>query len=397
MTSVLEVSTLAALAATVYHHAGYSLLLRALTRKQVADTPPVIAADSLPRISIVIPAYREGAFIAAKIANCAALLYPPEKLEILVLDDGSPDDTSAQAARAAETDALKGISFRLIRFAENRGKVAVLNDAFPLVTGSIILFSDASALLSIDALQRIAGWFSNPDCALVSSCYQLLSPKNPGEARWWHRQTTTLFRESLLAAPIGAHGAGFAVRKSALRPLPPDSVNDDFLLAMGAIARGGRGVYDPEITALELDPTSEPQDFRRRIRIGTGNLQQLVRLPGLLNPRRPILAFLFLSGKGSRPLMPIAMLWALIGTGLLAADGSLVFGSLFAMQVAGYALGLLSPLLKHSSLCPSPIRRASALIDYLVRGHLAGAIGAGRFLLGRHRAPWRRISLPSAD
>lgn len=396
MSYLLELTTLAALGGTVYHHIGYSVLLDRLTRNRTLGAVPTVAEADLPSISIVIPAYREARYIGAKIANCAALLYPPEKLEILVLDDGSPDDTSQCAALAADSPALKGIRFRLIRFAENRGKVAVLNAALPLVTGQIIVFSDASALLSIDALQRLAGWFSDPSCALVSSCYHLFAPNHPSEAKWWERQTRILFRESLLAAPIGAHGAGFAVRKSALRPLPPDSVNDDFLLAMGAVAQGGRGIYDPEIIALELDSTSQAQDFQRRIRIGTGNLQQAIRLPAMMNPRRPALAFLFLSGKGSRPVMPFVMLWGLAGSALLAADGAWFFAALLGAQAAGYGLGLCAPLLAQLSLCPPPLRRAAAAIEYLLRGHTASAIGAIRFLLGRHRTPWRRISLPSA-
>ncbi|GGA02273.1 glycosyl transferase [Elstera cyanobacteriorum] len=393
MSFALEALTLTAAGLTAYHHAGYARLLRVLTRQKTHHLPPTPA--EFPKISLVIPAYCEEAHIAAKIANCDALLYPADKLEIVILDDGSPDRTAVHAAAAIEQAAMARSCFRLIRFPENRGKVAALNSAMPLLTGEIVMFSDTSALLSIDALYRLAAWFNDPSVSLVSSSYQLLENPGAGEGRWWRGQTETLYRESLLAAPIGAHGAGFAVRRQSLATLPADTVNDDFILAMTAILKGGRGVYDPEITSLELEATAIAQDFRRRIRIGTGNAQQLVRLRGLLNPRRPVLAFLFLSGKASRPLMPLIMLTALLGAAVLASEGSLFFALLAVAQTAGYALGLAAPALAKLPDGGGRLGQGANAIHYLIKGHVAGLIGAMRFLLGRHRRPWRRVSLPS--
>lgn len=395
MSGTLAALTLTAAAVTGYHHLGYSQLLRLLTRRKAHVLPPI--PDLLPKISVVIPAYCEEAHIAAKIANCDALLYPRDKLEVVILDDGSPDRTAQQARAAIERTETGEGCFRLIRFPENRGKVAILNSAMPLLTGEIVVFTDTSALLSIDALMRLAAWFSDPSVSLVSSSYCFLDGAGDGEGRWWRGQAETLYRESLLAAPIGAHGAGFAVRRSSLNLLPADTVNDDFTLAMASVLGGNRGVYDPEITSVELETTSIDQDFRRRIRIGTGNAQQVVRLWRLLDPRRPVLAFLFLSGKASRPVMPLVMLTALLGSCTLALGGSAIFGLLAAAQGAGYALGLAAPLLAKLPNGGGRLGRVANTINYLINGHAAGLIGAMRFLLGRHRQPWRRVSLPASS
>src|SRR5947209_3212003 len=85
-----------------YAHIGYGLLLAALARLR---RRPAVAptGGSLPTVSVIVPAYAEEAVIAERIANLRALEYPPERLELIVACDGSPDATPARA-RAAGAD-----------------------------------------------------------------------------------------------------------------------------------------------------------------------------------------------------------------------------------------------------------------------------------------------------
>lgn len=108
------------------------------------------------------------------------------------------------------------------------------------------------------------------------------------------------------------------MRRRLAAPLPPDTINDDFVLPMEIVARGYRALYRPDAMATELECADAATDRRRRRRIGAGNLQQAIRLRRLLHPRYGWTAFVFASGKVLRPGMPFAMLAALCGSAVLA-------------------------------------------------------------------------------
>lgn len=390
MSSLEWVATVAILA-VLYHHVGYPALLRIVPRRRAAA--PVGPGDAaLPRVTLVVAAYQEAAHIADKIRNCAALDYPRDRLTIVVASDGSTDDTVRNALAAQGEWWMDELDVRVVSFPVNRGKVAVLNEVIAETKGDIIVATDASALFSVDALKRFAAWFADPGIGVVCATYRLMDDPSAGESAYWRMQTGVLRREANVAAPLGAHGAGYAFRRSAWRPLPADTINDDFALPTAIIAEGYRGVYDESIVALEMEPTDEGRSFRRRRRTGAGNMQQLARGWRLLDPRRPALAWLYLSGKGLRPLVPFLMITAWLASLGAALAGSPPFALLWAGQSVGYALGGLAPVLL--SRLPNRARRLGRplqTLQTLVWGHAAGLVGALRYLGGLERGRWQRV------
>ncbi len=84
----------------VYAHLGYPLLLVALARvRHRAPAAPI----GTPDVSVIVPAYAEQEVISQRVKNLRSLRYPPERLEVIVACDGSPDETAARA-RAAGAD-----------------------------------------------------------------------------------------------------------------------------------------------------------------------------------------------------------------------------------------------------------------------------------------------------
>lgn len=378
-----------AILAVLYHHVGYPALLALFARGRRVTPPARLADSDLPVISIVVAAYQEEAHIAAKIQNCAALDYPRDRLEVIIACDGCRDATADVAHAAANAWWIGELDVKVLDFPVNRGKVAALNDAVALARGEIVVATDASALLSVDGVRRIADWFSDPAIGVVCGTYALLDQPSAGEAAYWRMQTGVLRREGRIAAPLGAHGAGYAFRMTAWSLLPPDTINDDFILPSRIIAQGYRGVYDDQIVALEMEPSNDEQSFRRRVRISAGNMQQLLRSGDLIDFRRPALAWLFLSGKGLRPIMPFLMI-AAWGASLAAAwMGSALFAVLWAGQTLGYLLGALAPMLRRR--LPARFGRGLQTLQYLVWGHAAGLCGALRYLGGLERGRWTRV------
>jgi glycosyltransferase involved in cell wall biosynthesis len=102
-----------------------------------------------PSYSVLLPAYNEGPVIGDVVARCLALTPPP--VEVLVVDDGSTDGTSALAAAAGA---------RVVRLGRNGGKGVALRFALPQTRGDVLVLMDADGQddpadipLLLDALQ----------------------------------------------------------------------------------------------------------------------------------------------------------------------------------------------------------------------------------------------------
>jgi len=304
---------------------------------------------------------------------------------IRIVCDGCTDDT-ARLARAAIADhPWTGVDIVVEEHPVNRGKVAVLNEAIAEETAELVLLTDASAALPPDALVRLAAHFVDPSVGVAGGRYVLDRPGSPGEAVYWAYQTEIKRTEACLGSPMGFHGAGYMVRRDRWSPMEPDTINDDFVMPMRIVADGSRGVYDSGLQTLELERSQPGQEFRRRVRIGAGNLQQAIRLMALADPRRPGLAFVFLSSKFLRAFMPLLLVATLLSSLVLAADGVPFFQFVAALQVAGY--GFCAALLATREL---PWPKLLRLPAYLVEGYAAGLVGTLRYMAGRERGRWGR-------
>lgn len=385
---LLQVLFWLSLGAVAYHHAVFPLLLRLLARRRGArPVPPVLATADLPAITIVIPAYQEAGFIAAKLADCAGLDYPRDRLKVIVACDGCTDGTEARAAEALAEPICAGLDVEIRAFPLNRGKVAVLNEVIGSLPPGIVALTDVSASLSVDALRRAAAYFADPAVGVVAGTYALRQAGSAGEAGYWRYQTAIKADEAAVAAPIGVHGAFYLFRRELWRPLAADTINDDVILPMAIVAAGAEAVYDRAMVATEEEHTQRRQEFRRRVRIASGNVQQAVRLWRLADPRRPRLAFVFLSGKALRAFAPLLLVVMFASNLALAISGPLLYRLLLLGQVAFYALALAA-IARPSAQLPRALRFAG----YFVEGHGAGLVGAVRQLSGRDKGRWSRAA-----
>ena len=393
MLPVLEFATSTAIALVAYHHVGYPLLLKAAAGR-ITDQPTGSARGyrdertdgELPSVTVLIPAYNERESIAQKVMNVLSLDYPADRLRLRIVCDGCDDDTydAAVSAVAFDDEALARVT--IVNCMENRGKVAVLNEQIARCSTDLVALTDASSIVAVDALLNAVPHFAEPDVSVVTGTYQLLAPGSAGEAAYWAYQNRVRAAEAGLGGAIGAHGAFYLLRRSAFRPMPADTINDDFVLPMTLVADGGRAVHDPAVLAYELEGTSLKADWRRRLRIGAGNLQQAIRLSCLLSPRHGGTALAFFSGKFLRAFAPFLLGVALFGSLALASAHPL-----WAFSAAGQTLGYaLAATVHFTPRLPWP--GIASKVHYLVQGHLANGLGAIAYLLGRHRRPWRRVT-----
>jgi cellulose synthase/poly-beta-1,6-N-acetylglucosamine synthase-like glycosyltransferase len=376
-----------ALALVAYTYGGYLLVLVAVDavdalRRNAAwlaapgERRRATTAPELPRVTVLIAAYNEESCLREKLENTLALAYPADRLEILVGSDGSTDATDA----IVTSFAARGVR---LSAAPRGGKVAVLNRLTREATGTLWLFTDANTMLEPDALCRLVDRARDPWVGGVSGRLRLVAPEGgvAGEGAYWKYENLLKLYESRRGALMGANGGLYLLRASEWRPLPGDTIVDDFLVSMRVVAGGRRLVYAPEAVATEETAVDLQGEFRRRVRIAAGNFQSLGELSPLLF-RRDFAAFAFWSHKLLRWLAPAFLLTMLLANVALA--GRPFYALVLAGQLAFYGAALLrTPV-------PGSLGRLVALARYFVEMNAALAVGFGRFLRGSQRATWQR-------
>jgi cellulose synthase/poly-beta-1,6-N-acetylglucosamine synthase-like glycosyltransferase len=332
-----------------------------------------------PKVSIVFAAHNEAAVIRQKMRNLKAVEYPADQLEILVGCDACTDATARLARDAALPNA------RVYEFAERGGKPAVLNRLVPLATGELIIFCDANTMFEPGTLFSVVRHFEDPKvgCVCGELRLQAISGKTSSEGFYWRYETLLKFLESRLNMLVGANGAVLGIRRPLFAPIPANGIIDDFLVAMHVRGEGHHVVYDPEAVGWEEVAPNVRQEFRRRVRIGTGNFNALRYTWRMLSPLAGSIAFSYWSHKVCRWLVPLALCGSFVSAAALA-PGNLLFAACLAAGVgilalgwAGYRLDLRE---RYWAPCSIPY--------YFLSMNLALFLGLLRFLRGRQSLIW---------
>ncbi len=115
---------------------------------------PTVADELLPKITIVVPAFNEGPLVGDTLRHLARADYPADRLEIIVSDDGSTDNTWLHIQKAA-SEISSRIKITTLHFNRNRGKRWVLWEGFRRGTGDIFVTVDSDSLIETDALKAV--------------------------------------------------------------------------------------------------------------------------------------------------------------------------------------------------------------------------------------------------
>lgn len=288
-------------AGIAYVYLGYPLLIGLWAR--LRPRPLNLKNQPLPRLSLIVPCHNEAPSIAGRLRNVLEQEYPDDKIEVVVVDDGSTDGTAA-AVQQGEVPGL-----RLLELPENLGKMEAINRAWTLTSGEIVVLTDATARFEPGALRELVQPFSDPEVGAVSGELILAEEKHPEQVRvdaYWKMEKHIRRAESRVGSVIGATGAIWALRRNLFIPLSPDTILDDVLLPLEAVRRGYRLVFASSARARETLRTDPDLEFRRKVRTLAGNYQAFARAPWLFSPRYGLLLQVC-SHKLGRLLIPFLL------------------------------------------------------------------------------------------
>ena len=364
----------------VYVYLGYPALQWALS--WFKGKPPVRVTDGYePTVSLIIPAYNEEQTIGQKLENSLALDYPRDKLEVIVVSDGSTDQT-AEVVRAYM---IRGI--QLVDLCKNVGKASAQNEAVRQANGDILLFTDAEVFFQPDVVRRLTRHFHDENVGCVVGKVVYLNEEDTavseGEGSYWRYELFLRQKESELGNLVMGSGSIMAVRRGLFDPLDP-AVSEDFVLPMGAAIQGYRTVYEPHaIARLKLYQVRPYDMLKTKVRTITLDTRSLFLCRAVLNPfRYPAYAWGLISHKLLRWLVPYFLI-ALFVTNILLVNYPFYLLTL-ALQIAFYILGLTGYVVQRKG---KPPRTLGISFSFCVV-NLAALIGVVRFVMGKRARRW---------
>lgn len=335
--------------------------------------------SQIPGVTFVIAAHNEEKHIREKLANLRELEYPRERLQIIIVSDGSTDGTNALLSSAADDQ------IEVILLPSRAGKANGLNTGVAKAKHDILVFSDAATLFASDALIKLVRHFSNPTIGVVCGFLRFRSSaeSQQTEGVYWKYETVLRLMEARLGATLTASGAIYALRRECFRPLTPDVVIEDFVVPMRARQLGYSVHCDPEAVALEYAAPTVSGEFTRRVRLAGGSfraVKDLVRVR--LNP---ITTLALASHKLLRWVVPFLLI--LMFAANLFLIGSRIYLAALVCQVGCYVWGLLGFRFREQMK-----RVRFGLVGYFwVAMNLAFLVGFWRYLSGRQDSVWQRV------
>lgn len=242
------------------------------------------AEDYTPRVSILIPAWNEGAVIGATIDRLMALSYPKSRLRIYVIDDGSSDETPGICI--AKSKEHHGNVFHIRRVAGGEGKAHTLNYGLRTLWASewteAVLIMDADVIYTPDSLRRMARHLADPEVGAVTAYIKEGSRQPNLVQRFITFEYVTATAASRRAQNVLGFlaclsgGAQLHSRENLMAiggEIFSDTLAEDTFTTFKTQLAGRRALFEPNAVVYAEEPDSLQMLWKQRVRWARGNVQ----------------------------------------------------------------------------------------------------------------------------
>ena len=336
---VLEILALISAFILFYSYIGYGLVIWGMAHIKKWRSLVDLTDEDLPTVTHVIAAYNEEDVIEDKINNCYTIDYPAEKVQTIIVADGSSDRT---------VDIIKKHPRVTLYFSpERKGKLNAVDRVMKEVDTPITIFSDANAMINENAFRDMVKHFQNNRVGAVAGEKVVLNEEKEdaagaGEGMYWKYESALKRFDYQVNSVVGAAGELFAIRTHLFETPEPDTLIEDFVITLNVAKQGYIVAYESKAQAREYASASVQEEMKRKVRISAGGLQAVWRLRTLLNPfKHGMLTFQYVSHRVLRwTLAPLSLLLFLIASIALSKEGMLFYQVLLVLQVLFYLTAL---------------------------------------------------------
>lgn len=332
-----------------------------------------------PSVSVVVAVHNEGSNIFNRITDIINQNYHYGKMDIIVVSDGSTDET-LEVLNTIRCECLK-----IIILPDNKGKAAAINAGVEKAKGDLVIFTDSRQTFAFDAIRNLSKIFADPNIGCVSGELVLLqdavSTIEAAMGAYWKYEKWIRKAESATGSTVGATGAIYAIRKELYRPLPQGTILDDVLVPLNIRMQGYRCLFIQEAVAYDIISKDISQEWKRKVRTLAGNWQLLSLSPKLLLPWRNPIWWRFLSHKIFRLIVPFALGGLLIAS--MATKGML-YNIASLLQIGFYLIALMGWFY--------PVTRKQRFVNlcyFFVTMNIAAVVGFWKWVTGRCDIAWQ--------
>ena len=267
----MQLEFITALSFVVIYTSVFWLLILLEHKGEVGHDPK---PKRFPSITIIIPAYNEEKTIEKSIRSALALEYPGKK-EVMVVDDGSKDNTYETAAKFKQ----KAGVFRK----KNGGKADAMNYALKQVKTELYACLDADSFAKENALLKMVGYFEDPQVAAVTPAMKVFEPGNLLQKIQWLEYLTSILQRKMAAAldmitvtpgPLSIYRTD-VIRK--LGGYDTGTVTEDMEIAYRLHANGYKIENSANAEVYTVAPAGIGELYKQRLRWTRGSYQNLRR------------------------------------------------------------------------------------------------------------------------
>lgn len=223
--------------------------------------------DYIPLVTILIPVKNEELTIEEKIQNIQSLTYPKDKLQILIVDSSSTDNTAAIVDKYSSD----GIEIQTV---PHKGKAYAMKQWIDLYAQwEIIISTDANAYFKEDVIEKIVKNFHDPSVWGVSGAMMQLDKSGTNESvgswLYWKVEKFLRIHESRFHSCICMNGEITCIRKSIVKNKKwyYKGDPDDFDLSLFIVKSGYRIIYESEAFVWEIAPDNASDIEKQKVRI----------------------------------------------------------------------------------------------------------------------------------
>ncbi len=313
---------------------------------------PAQEARQKPLVTVVIPAYNEENGIERRVRNLLEMDWPVDRLEVIVVSDGSEDRTNEIVRALATSDPR----VRLLDIPRG-GRCAAINAGAAAASGEIVLLTDASTQFAPDVISKLVAHFGDPRVWVAVGTVNMLpferTPLNFTEGLYWRFESRLREMEARAGLAFVGSGACIAVRRDRF-PQLEDDASDDLNLVLKVIAQGGRAVQVANIGVYDYMDGDVSKQLQSRTRRVVRSLTTISRNVAIMNPlNHPDYAFCVISHKVLRWMSPLWLIGMLVtSAGLFAVP---FYRYAFFAQTAFYGLALVGLVTQRLSVSSSPL------------------------------------------